>query len=404
MRRYSIQELGQKIFYTGVHRDGIRAIFWGNTIRQFVAATVGFFVPVYVYKLGFSAYGDSTVAGLRTLITFLLLARLAIIGLSLFVEHIIDSIGFRWTLLISSVFLFLKFVLLTFAEAELSFLWIAAIVSGIVTTTYWISRHALFGEDQDVARVGTALGFMVVLAQLTSVIGPVVGGLIASFFGFARLFQLGLVLAVLSGIPYFFMHHHRRHHPDGLAGFLDKLRDPLNFPLIIGWFGRSWDSDLQLNFWPLYVFLVVGGVEKLGALISAVAVVSMASSYVAGRIFDRAPNKKRMFLAGSGVTALLWPIKALAGSFWSVFFIDSLDKAVNSFYWLPFLSQIYRFSFRRDTVAFFAFREVIWSVGIIVFLLLAFLISFSWSWGLIFLLGGLGVAFSMNLVFYRGFY
>jgi MFS family permease len=403
MRRYSLNETFYRLFHIGVHRDGIRAIFWGNTIRQFSAAAVGFFVPVYVYKVGFLAYGGSFVAGLRTLIVFLLLSRLAIIALSFFVEYIVDSIGFRWTLLISSFFLFFKFVLLTLAEAEISFLWIAAVVSGIVTTTYWISRHALFGEDQDVARVGSAVGFLVVLSQLTSVIGPIFGGMVASLFGFSRLFQIGLLLAVLSGIPYFFMHHHRRHHPDGLAGFLDKFRDPVNFPLMVSWFGRSWDSDLQLNFWPLYVFLVVGGLERLGVLTSAVAVVSVVSSYVAGRIFDRASNKKRMFLTGAGVTAMLWPIKALARSFWSVFLVDGIDKTLNPFYWIPFLSQTYRFSFRRDTVAFFAFREVIWSIGIIAFLLLAFLITFSWSWVLIFILGGLGVVISMNLVSYQGF-
>jgi MFS family permease len=403
MRRYSVHELTHKFFSTGVHRDGIRAIYWGNTIRQFAAAAVGLFVPVYVYRVGFTISGDSLVGGLRTLILFLLLARIAIIALSFFVEHIIDSIGFRWTLLISSLFLILKFVFLTLVEREPTFLWIAAIVSGVVTTTYWISRHALFGEDQDEARVGSALGNLTVLSQLTAIFGPVIGGLIASFYGFVWLFRFGLLLSVLSGLPFFFMHHHRRHHPDGLSGFLDKLRDPVNFPLILGWLGRSWDSNLHLNFWPLYVFLIVGGVGKLGIITSLVAVVAMLASYVAGRAFDRLPDKKRMFLTGSGATALLWPIKALARSFLSVFFIDSIDKAINSFYWIPFLSQTYRFSFRRDTVAFFAFREVVWSVGIIVFLLLAFLITFSWSWALVFLLGGLGVLISMNLVFYRGF-
>lgn len=403
MRRYSVRQLSHKIFYTGVHRDGIRAIFWGNTIRQFAAAAVGFFVPVFVYKVGYLAYGNSFVAGLRTLISFLLLTQITIFALSFFVEYIIDSIGFRWTLLISSFLLFMKFILLTFAEADLTFLWIAAIVSGIVTTTYWVSRHALFGEDQDVARVGSALGFLLLLSQLTAIVGPVIGGVIASLFGFARLFQLGLVLALLSGIPFFFMRHHRRHHPDGLPGFMNKLRDPVNFPLILGWIGNSWDDNLYINFWPLYVFLVVGAVEKLGIVTSAVAVVSMIISYVAGRFFDRTRFKKQVFLAGAGASTLVWPIKAFAQGFWSIFAVDSLHSIVGSFYWIPFLSQIYRFSFRRDTVAFFAFREVVWSVGIIAFLLLAFLITFSWSWVLIFLLGGLGVLLSMNLVSYREF-
>ncbi|MCH7952125.1 MFS transporter [Patescibacteria group bacterium] len=403
MRQYSIHELVHSVFYTGMHRDGIRAIFWGAVFRRFAMASVGLFVPIFVYKVGFSTYGDSFVAGLRVLITYLVFKRLSIISMSLFVEHIIDGIGFRWTFLISSIFLALQFVLLPFAETDLSFLWIAAVVSGIVTSTFWIARHALFGEDQDIASVGSSLGFVVVLSQLSTVVGPVVGGFIASLFGFSGLFHFGLVLAALSGLPYFFMHHHRRHHPDGLSGLLDKLRDPANFPLVVSWFGRGWEDMVHVNFWPLYVFLVVGAVERLGVITSAVAIVAMFSSYIAGRVFDKTRSRKRVLLTGAGITAILWPIKALARTFGSVFFVDSIHKAVYPFYWIPLLSETYQFSFRRDTVAFFAFREVVISVGILVFLLMAFLLTFSWSWFSIFLLSGLGIVLSMSLVSYRGF-
>lgn len=403
MRRYSIHELTHKIFYTGMHRDGVRAIYWGNTIRQFAAAAVGLYVPIYIYKIGFSAFGESFVAGLRAAIIFYLLYCLSVIAFSLLVEQIINRIGFRWTLLLSSFFLAFKFILLTFAENKLSFLWIAAVVSGMVTAFYWISRHSLFGEDQDSERIGSYLGFLAALTQLTAIIGPILGGFITLLFGFAWLFRFGLVLALLSGLPFFFMHHHRRHHPDGLSGFLDKLRDPVNFPLIVGWFGRSWDSFLRTDFWPIYVFLVLGAVEKLGILTSVVAVVSMLSSYAVGKFIDRTPHRKRLFLLGAAAASFLWPVKSIARSAWSLFFVDSLEKSVNSFYWIPFMSETYRCSFRRDTVAFFVFREIVWYMGTIVFLLLAFLITFSWSWTLIFLLGGIGIVISMNLVFYRGF-
>ena len=209
MRRYRINQLVHKLFYTGVHRDGIRSIFWGNTLRHFASASVGLFVPIYVYKIGFLAYGDSVISGLRTLILFLLLARVVIIFSSVFVEHVIDRIGFRWTFLISTFFLFFKYVLLSLAEERLLLLWISAVLTGIVTTTYWISRHALFGEDQDVTNIGSSLGFLIVLSRIAAIIGPILGGFIALFFGFSGLFHFGLVLVVLSAIPYFFMHHHR---------------------------------------------------------------------------------------------------------------------------------------------------------------------------------------------------
>jgi MFS family permease len=403
MRRYSVKELVHKYFYTGLHRDGIRSIFWGVALRKFAATTVGLFVPIYVYTIGYSSLGGSVIGGIRILLLYLIVARLSIFSTSLLVERIIDSIGFRWTLLLSSIFLFIKFVLLNFAESDLLFLWLAAVVSGIVTTTYWVTRHSLFGEDQDITSIGSSLGFIVVLTRMMTIIGPMVGAFITVFFGFSWLFNLGLVLALLSAIPYFFMHHHHRHHPDGLSGLLEKIRDPDNFPLMISWIGRSWDDTLTIDFWPLYIFLAVGGIGQLGIISSLVAIVAMIVAYITGRMFDRTSKRKRMYLAGASFSALLWPVKAFARAFWSIFGIDSLHSVVSSFYTIPFLSQTYRFSFRRDTVAFFVFREIVWSIGVAVFLLLAFLITFSWSWTLLFLLGGIGVVISMNLVSYKGF-
>lgn len=403
MRRYSVNQLVNKFFYLGMHRDGIKAMFWGVILRKFAATSVGLFVPIYVYMIGFENFGESMIGGIRMLVMFLVVARLSVICTSLFVEHIIDRIGFRWTFLISSVFLFLKYVLLTYAERSLYLLWIAAIVSGIVTTTYWISRHALFGEDQDETHIGTSLGFIIVLARLAAIIGPVVGGLVAFYFGFSRLFALGVLLAVLSAVPYFFMHHHRRHHPDGISGLLDKIRDRKNFPLMIAWFGGSWDDELAINFKSLYIFLVVGSIGHLGIIWSLVAVVSMIVAYISGRMFDKSRNKKGVFLKGAGLAAIFWPIIALARDFWSVFVLNSAQAIVGSFYTIPFMSQTYRFSFRRDTVAFFAFREIVCSVGTMVFLVMVYLLTFSWSWGLLFFLGSIGILISMRLVKYFGF-
>lgn len=404
MHSYSLQELIHTLFYTGLKRDGIRAIFWGNAIRQFAAAAVGLFIPVYVYQVGYEQQDGSFVSGMRTLLLFLLLARVAAGLSSLAVEQLIDRIGFRWTLLVSSVLLSAKFVLLTIAGRNLVFLWIAALLSGLVTSTYWISRHALFGEDQDTMHVGTSLGLLVFLSQVVTVIGPLVGGFVTAMFGFLSLFRLGLVLAVSSGIPFFFMRHHRRHHPDGVAGMVEKLKDPMNFPLVVSWIGRSWDEHLIIDFWPLYVFLVVGAVEKLGIISAAVAGISMIASYAAGLLFDRRQERRKMFLLGAGVSAAIWPVRAFARSFWPLLSIDALHNLVYPAYWVPFLSQTYQFSFRKDTVAFFAFRELVWSVGLIGFLILAFLLTVSWSWGVLFLLGTFGTLVSMSLVFYRGFH
>lgn len=401
MQRYPLNKLLYGMFNQGVCQDGIKAIFWGGALRRFSISLVGLFIPIYVYQVGREAYGDM-LSAIRVLVIFLFLLRLAVLAASFLTEYVVDTVGFRWSFLISSLFLVLKYLILPLAEQEIIYLYLGAVTAGIATASYWIPRHALFGEDQG-EKVGLSVGVMVVLMRVVTVVGPVIGGLVASIFGFKMLFHIGLVFALLSAVPYFFMHHHRRHHPDGLRGFFNKIADPVNFPLILAWWGESWDSVLSTDFWPLYVFIMVGSLKVLGIITSLVAIVAVASVYLAGKFFDRSPKRKAMFICGSLLTALIWPLKALAKSIWPIFAVDFLDKSVNSFYWIPFLSETYKFTLKKDSVAFFTFREVIISLGILVLLAPVFMLTFSWSWMALFLLGSLGVMLSTSLVNYQFF-
>src|SRR4030042_4201207 len=137
MHRYRLSTLLHKSFYIGVHRDGIRAIFWGSIFRQLASSTVGLFVPIYVYEVGLSLVGNSFITGVRVLLLFILIWRISCIFFCLFVEQLVDTIGFRMTLLLSSFLLTSEIIVLMFAKYQTGFLWLAAILGGMVTATYW---------------------------------------------------------------------------------------------------------------------------------------------------------------------------------------------------------------------------------------------------------------------------
>lgn len=386
-----------------MHRGGIRAIFWGSIFRQMASSTVGLFIPIYVYELGFELVDNSFIIGVWTILFFLFIWRMSCLLTCLFVEKLIDTIGFRRTLLLSSFLLICNFVSLMLAKNDLAFLWIAAVLGGMVTSTYWIARHALFGQDENLTHIGTTTGIIIVFSRIATILGPVVGGLVGTLYGFQALFSLGLVLIIFSSVPYFFMHHHHPHHPDGLLGLVDKIRDRRNFSLMLAWFGSSWDSEIAINFWPLYVFLNAGTLASLGFITSLVSIGAMILSYFSGFVYDRTKHRNKVFVMGAILTAIIWPIKSIARTMSSILLIDSLQNLSISFYSIPFLSQTYRFAFHRDPVAFFAFREIIWSIGVIALIVVVFFITLSWSWMWLFILASIGIIFSIALVFYHQF-
>ena len=164
-----------------------------------------------------------------------------------------------------------------------------------------------------------------------------------------------------------------------------------------GFVGTAMDDVIMGWAWPVFMFLVIGDFEQLGSVVSAVMLISMLTTLLAGRWFDIRRGRggladEKMFWAGSVLTAVTRFTRSLAASVWGVFGWDALNKIVAPFYWLPFGGYLYSAAKRHKPLAFFAYREIVYSLGRIVMAgLVISLIGLPFGWQWVFGTGAVGV-------------
>lgn len=382
--------------------SGLRAVYWNILFRSLAMGLIGVFAPVFVFLMMKEA-GGSWVAGVRWAMAFVVIKRLVVLLGAIKVGQIIERIGFRWSVLLGTVFQAGMLVFLMMAEADYRWLLGAALASGMVIMFYWISRLALFSSDGVIEEFGEEIGTMIMLQRGSAILAPFVGGVIIAGLGFEVLFALGVGFLLVSMVPLFFMSFHE--HDGGVSwrGLREFLKGEKQKKLIPGFAGRGMEDLVTIWIWPIFSFIIIGNFEGLGAVTSGVMIVSVLAAFLVGKLFDRRRalgglEDERLYWLGSVVTAVTRFTRSFAGSVWGVLGWDALTKMAAPFYWIPFVSYRAMAARRVSPVAFFSYRTLIYSLGrILMALLVMVMIGWSWGWRWIFCGGALGVLLGLGM-------
>ena len=153
-------------------------------------------------------------------------------------------------------------------------------------------------------------------------------------------------------------------------------------------------------FWPIFIYLSVVSFEVLGGLITVTTLLSILVVFVAGKLFDKERrmggglDNKVLYLAGL-ILGIFRGIRGMFGGLGGLFSIDLAMKMVAPFHQIPYDSYMYIIGKQKNTLKFYTYREMIYSLGI-VSLALVGLVAVEWHdfWTVIFVLSGIGVAVS----------
>lgn len=374
MQRYNFHSL---IHLPHHQAKGLSPLFVNATLRHLAVSLVGIFVPLYIFKIT-GSFG-------YVLAFFGLLSFFALLfdypGAKL-----ISRLGFRYSVVVGNLLLLLKIVFLVFSAKNTAFLFLVALFGGAATTPYWLSYHTIFSEDGKREAFGTEVGVMGILSRLAAVAGPLLGGLIITFWGFKALYLVALAIIFLSSLPLFFMVHHPRQRAPSPTELFSYLKSGGGRRWFFGFWLRELESDVLGYAWPVFLFLVVGSYEMVGGITSAALSVSLFLLFLGGKLADRL-GKVGVLRFGSFGTALAWLLLGLGKSGGQVFILITLLKAVRIFFQVPFDALTYSQASRHGAFGFLVFRELALHSGAILAVALLFLFwYFSLPWWAIFAL------------------
>lgn len=369
-------------------------------VKDFLSKLTGFFIPLFLYQLGsqvawFDRFSFSQLqVGVFIIASYYLVIRAVVLLTSIFAGKIIAKQGTRLAMLVSilAVAVWLTALVLSFKKPE--FIFLAALADGIQISFFYNPFYTLLSRLTKKRSTAQDLSIIQLLMQLAAVVAPAMGGFIISVFGFETLFLFSFFGIFINLIITSLMRTNTYKRVPRLKELRSWLKEKQFRRLNISYAGR-YIHEGAMAMWPLYVFIFLGSIEKVGYLYSLSLFLAMLIVLFTGVYADHHKNKHPFFISG-GLISLFWLLRTQVFSIWSIAVVDTLDKMTGSFHWLYYDALFLKRAKGSKDLCFFVYREMMISVFAIIFWLgLTVFFLISWDWTSLFLLASAGTLMTL---------
>lgn len=326
------QKIIKRLFYKrhywrDVGFDDLSKIYSNMFLRSFALSVISVFVPVYLYKIGFS------VVSILTMYIFWFLFRIAFSPL---VAKLISIFGLKHTVALATV---AHIVYLTMLMTIQDLHWpliSVALVGSLAAVTFLIAHEVNFSRIKDVENGGKELGFVQIFEKLGTVIGPLAGGLLANYTD--PRYTLGLAITILTGslIPIFLSTEPNFTYKRVVFKRFPFKRHRRDFYSSAA---LTVENTISTVIWPFFISITVftsNTFAKLGLIASLSTVVALIAIYSIGKLVDE--EKGGMLLnAGAISNSILHLFRPFVGGIGQVIGVGIVNEPVTTAYRLPYL-------------------------------------------------------------------
>jgi MFS family permease len=353
----------KNIFHYFIHRD-VDEIYYSVGLRRFGVQLVGLYEPIFLY----SFFGNN----LSKVFFFFAV----ILGGHSLLAHLggkmMARFGVKHSMLISLPFLIIFYLLLFFSEKVTWFIYLAPIAAILYRIIFLPAFHADFAKLSDKKTRGKQLGVMNIISLAGSVVGPILGALILTNYGFHVLFIIVAIIFLLSIIPLLLSLEIKPHYKESYksaVGLIFKKGWRLK-TLSLMLYGV--DSGISVNFWPLFLFILAISYEKLGVISSISMLFSLGVILYTARATDKY-SKVKVFRSGCFLASLGQIARAFAVGPFSAMAAQSFFQIGDTLDTTPLTAYIYDAT-QKERIhegRFIVFREIAQNLGTFIMYTLA---------------------------------
>lgn len=193
-------ELSLKQFFLIFKEPRLLPIYAVIVINMFLVGILFGFLPVYLHSIGYTALQSGSVISTATL-SYLLVQPIA--------GHLADKIEIRFTVLFGLFLAAAAIIATTFTSGGM--LLAVVIIAGLGIGTVWTNSDTLVSVLADKRQLGASIGAAQSFKEVGDMVGPLVVGLIAQFFGVRVAFVSCGALALVCLVPLVRLHKpHKR--------------------------------------------------------------------------------------------------------------------------------------------------------------------------------------------------
>ena len=323
--------LRHRHFWRLVDFDELAELYASMLLRSLATSLIGLFVPIYIHGLGY---------GVRTIFGFYIIFFGARVVVDMVSALVVARIGPKHTMALSTLvnIVFLT-LLLTIKELD----WPLAFVALVGTATnslFFVAFHTDFSKIKHRQHGGKELGYVTMLEKIGWVLGPLVGGGIASLWGPRYTIVVAITLFVASLAPLFMSNEPvKTHQHITLKGF--RFRPHLRSFAAYAMFNT--ENVISILLWNFYLALAVFTISpyaKIGAVTAASTAVSLLTVKIVGQLIDKRQGKK-LINVSVVLNSIIHLLRLMVQTPLAAIGINMLNDPVTVGYRMPFTKQFY---------------------------------------------------------------
>lgn len=255
----------------------MRELYQFSLVFSFASSLITIFEPIFFYQQAFSL---STIA-LYYAVHYLLYVFVLPLGAKFAARY-----GMERSLAVSLPLFILYFLALAGVAEQRWLFWVALGLLTLHKMFYWPAYNALLARSGDGHNRGTELSWLTGLRFGMGMLAPLVGGVIAARIGFPVLFLVAAGTVLLSAWP--LLRTRERYRPVTLsyAAPWRIIWSRQHRGMVLAMCGMG-ENFVDLVYWPIFMFIMLGGVDRVGAISAVTVGVMSLVGFVIGEAADR---------------------------------------------------------------------------------------------------------------------
>jgi len=340
----------------------VRELYISASMICFATSMVAIFEPIYLYKNGLS---------IQSILLFYLGIYVTYLFIVPFGAKFARRFGYEKAIFLSTPFLALYYISLFFVPSNFLFIPIAILAFTLQKSFYWPGYHADFARFGRDGERGKEVSNIMAIMNAVSIIGPFVGGLIISIFGFSVLFVVATAVILLSNIALLATPEKFKPVDFSYKDAFKRLFAKENRRNFFGYVGFG-EEFIGMVIWPIFIFTLITNFLSIGSLVALASLTTTIILLFVGRIVDGAEDQRRSVLKiGSVFKSFVWLIRMLVSGPLGVFLGDALSRTTNNVIVVPVLAMTYDRANDTSVMKTVVFFEMALIVGKIIAIVLS---------------------------------
>lgn len=355
-------------------------------IMNLAVASINIFEPIFLFSLFIERYGAHQ--SIKAVLLFYFLVYAIYFFIMPLGAKVALRFGYERAIGLGSLATVGFYLSLFTAQNHPWFLVVAVGMYAISKTLYWPAYHSNFARFSADGEQGRQISTMTALLSITQIAGPMLGGLIISWYGFSALFIIVSILVVVSNVPMLIT---REKFIPAKFSYIDAYRrlfSKENRRKCIAYtgYGEELISDVV---WPIFVFIVVKDFLGLGLLAATSVLVTTIVVVYIGRATDTSERSTLKY--GLVVYVLAWLWRLIARSAPTVLLVDVMARISKQAITIPITALTYEHAQDTSVMKTIMLFEMALATGkaLATIVCLLILSAFDPGWNMIFIAGAL---------------